>query len=109
MPDLDLLFQPAATGPAGFAVQCYEAVVSRVTDDGVRVIIPAYDRNLEWGPCLPDRPHSQAKVGQRVAVLMSNSRRPWLIDAVADAYEQFVYAHQRIDQLIARVAALEAP
>jgi hypothetical protein len=99
MTDLDELFAPnRGAWPGAFPVQCLEAVVSRVGPDGVRVVIPSYDRNLEWGPCLPV--DARAVPGDRVAILISSARRPWLVDAVPVRLE--------LDALERRIAALEA-
>ena len=75
MPDLDRLFAPSRpnTPPAFGASQAWEARVSRINQRGLFVVIPGYDRNLEWGPCLP--PGASANVGETVTVAMTN-RRP---------------------------------
>ena len=78
MPALDQLFAPAAAAPPAFSTsQAWEARVSRMTADGVFVIVPGFDNQLEWGPCLP--PGASVSVGQHVTVLMSNRGRPWLV------------------------------
>jgi microcystin-dependent protein len=42
----------------------------------VFVVVPGYDRTLEWGPCLP--PGVSANVGETVTVMMTNRGRPWI-------------------------------
>jgi len=81
MTDLDLLFAPSRpdTAPVFSASQAWEAEVSRVTSSGVFVIVPGFDRNLEWGPCLPAS--ATGTVGDQVTVVMSNRGRPWLVGA----------------------------
>jgi microcystin-dependent protein len=81
MPDLDLLFSPSRpdTPPAFSGSQASEARVSRVNARGVFVVIPAFDRTLEWGPCLPAG--ATANVGDQVTVVMTNRGRPWLLGA----------------------------
>jgi microcystin-dependent protein len=81
MPDLDRLFAPSRsnTPPAFGGSQAWEARVTKVTRSGVFVVIPGYDRTLEWGPCLP--PGSSANVGETVTVAMTNRGRPWLLGA----------------------------
>jgi microcystin-dependent protein len=81
VPDLDRLFAPSRpnTPPAFAGSQAWEARVTKVTRSGVFVVIPGYDRTLEWGPCLP--PGSSANVGETVTVAMTNRGRPWLLGA----------------------------
>ena len=56
MTGLEDLFKGATGGrPDAFGgAQVFEAIVRRVDGKGTRVTIPAYDRQLLWGPCLPD-------------------------------------------------------
>ena len=83
MPALDQLFAPAQASPPSFSTsQAWEARVSRVTGDGVFVIVEGFDSVLEWGPCLPAS--ASASVGQHVTVVMSNRGRPWLMGGSGD-------------------------
>ena len=77
-PGLDSLFQQNGA-PAPATAQCFEAKVTRVNARGIFVVIPGYDRKLNWGPCLPQT--ATAAVGDRITVLMSNNGRPWIMGA----------------------------
>lgn len=84
MPALDQLFAPAtpASPPSFSTSQAWEARVTRVTSDGVFVVVEGFDQTLEWGPCLPAS--ATAHVGQHVTVVMSNRGRPWLMGGSGD-------------------------
>jgi len=75
---VDLFSQP--TTPQTVQAQCYEARVIRSDARGVFVTIDGWDRNLWWGPLMPEG--VTATVGDRVAVMMSNQGRPWLLAGV---------------------------
>ena len=77
MPEFDELMRQAAEPAALGAAQVWEARVTRVTHQGVYVVIPGYDRQSLWGPCLPDG--SSAEVGAAVTVTLSDRGRPWLV------------------------------
>jgi hypothetical protein len=95
---------PTAFGNAG----CWEATISRIDSRGLFVIVTAYDRKLEWGPVLPERNWLQegvrAQVGERVAIIMSNARRPWLLTS-RPGWEHEVW--DRLRRLEQKVADLE--
>ena len=85
MPGLDQLFAPGGPNvPAAMnGAQCFEAKVVQVNTRGVFVVIPGYDRNLRWGPCMPE--DATATVGDRVTIAISNAGRPWLMGAGGSA------------------------
>ena len=78
MPALDQLFA-RADAPAFAGAQCWEAIVVATGSDGPTVVLPGYDRQLRWGPCMPA--DAAVGVGERVSVAMSEEGVPWLLGA----------------------------
>lgn len=83
MTGLEDLFKGATDGrPDAFGgAQVFEAIVKRVDGKGVRVIVPGYDRQLLWGPCLPAG--VRVELEDRVIIAMSDQGRPWIVAAPA--------------------------
>lgn len=76
MPYLDELFQRQGVQPFGNS-QCWEGTVARTGDDGIFITVPGFDPGLLWGPCSPAS--ATAKVGDHVAVALSDDGTPWLL------------------------------
>lgn len=76
MPDLDQIFAkpgvPAFAGP-----QCWSAIVVALKGDGAYVVLPGFDRQLRWGPCLPA--DADVGVGDAVAVTQAEDGSLWLV------------------------------
>jgi hypothetical protein len=76
MPLLDELFA-GKQRPAFAQPQCFEAVVIATSALGCYVTLPAYDRHLRWGPCLPA--NAGVSVGDKVSVAQSETGQLWLM------------------------------
>lgn len=78
MPDLDQIFAkpgvPAFAGP-----QCWSGLVVAIKADGPYVVLPGFDRQLRWGPCLPTT--AGVKIGDAVAVTQAEDGSLWLVGA----------------------------
>lgn len=81
MPRLDELVAPAGGKPFTGA-QCWAAEVIQVNATGTYVVVPGYDRNLRWGPLHPAG--SAVKVGDKVAIAISERGEPWLLGGGGD-------------------------
>lgn len=79
MPDISTLFKVSGPSvPDAFGgAQVFEAEVRKVNGKGVHVLIPGFNREQLWGPCLPET--ATGVRGQRVVVALSDRGRPWLL------------------------------
>jgi hypothetical protein len=78
MPELDQIFSKAGV-PAFDGPQCWSALVVAIKADGPYVVLPGFDRQLRWGPCLPT--DAGVKIGDAVAVTQAEDGSLWLVGA----------------------------
>ena len=76
MPALDQLFSKAGV-PAFAGPQCWSAIVAAIKADGPYVVLPGFDRQLRWGPCLPA--DAGVAIGDTVAITQAEDGSLWLV------------------------------
>lgn len=72
-----------ASGDLAATPAAYEGTVSRVTGSDVFVVLPAFSRTREFGPCVLPTGGTIPSVGDAVWVVFSDEREPVVIAGVA--------------------------